>query len=153
MKKKKKNQKNLHLWHNLIKKSVLNSAVAFLPCTAERGTPGEISIGTSGSSWRRCSDGGPHTSLPWATPTRPASRFGELDSPSLLTASTQSCDGSSKAAARDTLQRLEQRHHESTAAPPTGTKWRPRRFHQARTTGECLDFSCSWKFLRICVPL
>lgn len=52
-----------------------------LPCRAGRGRPGEISKGRGGSNWRRCSDGGPHTSLQWVKPTHPAAVSGELGNP------------------------------------------------------------------------
>lgn len=84
----KKKQKNSGQQDIFLKKndSVNVAAVltGVLPCTEERGRPGERSTGTGGCSWRMCSDGGPHTSLLWVKPTHPAAKSVKLASPSPL---------------------------------------------------------------------
>lgn len=52
------------------------------PCTEEKGRPEGISRGRGGSSWRRCSGGGQHTSLRSAKPTPLAAKSVVLESPS-----------------------------------------------------------------------
>lgn len=52
------------------------------PCTEEKGRPEGISRGRGGSSWRKCSGGGQHTSLRSAKPTPLAAKSVVLESPS-----------------------------------------------------------------------